>query len=97
MDKRLPLEDCQRIKYVDLLNPDGYFTAEAIKSARHGVNDNLLGNRYFCPLLRRTPTVEKYIESKLDDKANSLLEQYDPQIISRACHYLYTKETPPFS
>ncbi len=93
MKEQLPLKDSQRIKYVDLLDPKLYFTCPAIKSSRHAINDNLLGNNKFCPFARRTNALEKYINSNLDDKARALLEKYDPHLIARACHYLYTKET----
>ena len=93
MDEQLNLQDCQKIKYVDLLNSEIYFTSQPIKSPRHAINDNLLGNNQFCPIVRRTETLEKYIKAHLDDKAKSLLKKYDKHLIARACHYLYTKET----
>lgn len=93
MKDQLPIKDSQRIKYVDLLDPKIYFTCLAIKSARHAINNNLLGNNKFCPLIRRTEVLEKYISSRLDNKAKVLLEKYDSHLIARACHYLYTKET----
>jgi hypothetical protein len=58
---RLNLDDCQGIKYVDLLDSKFYFTNQAIKSPRHAVNDNLLGNHQFCPFVRRTAILEKYL------------------------------------
>jgi len=89
----LPLKDCQRLKYADLVDSKIYFTCPAIKSSRHAINDNLLGNNKFCPLVRRTETLEKYIKSNLDNEAKTLLEKYDPHLIARACNYLYSKET----
>ena len=93
MDAKLPLNDCQRIKYIDLADPKMYYTSAPIKSSRHGINDNLLGNNTFCPFVRRTEVLEKYIKLNLDSTAKNLLEKYDPHLIARACNYLYTKET----
>lgn len=93
MNDRLNINDIQKIKYVDLLDSKLYFTSKAFKSTRHAINDNLLGNNKFCPFVRRTEILEKYIELHLDDKAKQLLTKYDPHLISRACNYLYTKET----
>lgn len=90
---QLPLKDSKRLKYVDLLDPKIYFTCPAIKSSRHAINDNLLGNYQFCPFIRRTETLEKYINLHLDNKVKALLEKYDPHLIARACNYLYSKET----
>jgi hypothetical protein len=93
MQERLELEDCPRLKYVDLLDPEIYFTSQASKSPRHAINDNLLGNNRFCPVVRRTEKLEKYIALRLDDKAKIFLSKYDANLISRAFNYLYTKET----
>ncbi len=93
MDERLPLEDCARLKFVSLLNPKAYFTGSNSKSPRHAINDNLFGNTKFCPVIRRTAVLEKYISLNLDLEAKSLVEKHDPRLIARACNYLYTKET----
>ena len=50
MNERLDLKDCQGLKYINLLDPKIYFTSQPMKSPRHAINDNLLGNRRFCPL-----------------------------------------------
>lgn len=93
MRDQLALKDCRGIKYVNLLDPKIYFTRQGIKSPRHAINDNFLGSYQFCPLLRRTTRLEKYVALHLDKKAKVLLKKYDPHIVSRACNYLYTKET----
>jgi Fic family protein len=93
MPEELPIKNCQQIKYVDLLNAKHYFTSTAIKSSRHAINDNLLGNKQFCPFIRKTETLEKAIKADLASKAKTMLKKYDPHLIARACHYLYTKET----
>lgn len=93
MNKKLNLPDAQGIKYVDLLDSKKYFTSIPIKSVRHAINNNLLGNYQFCPFIRRTERLEKYINVHLDEKVKTLLKKYSPHLISRACNYLYTKET----
>jgi hypothetical protein len=93
MDDQLDLEDCQRIKYIHLLDPKIYFTGQNKKSSRHAIYDNLLGNQNFCPFVRRTAALEKYINLQLDHKVRELIKKYDPHFIARACTYLYTKET----
>jgi Fic family protein len=93
MNEQLPLENCKKIKHVDLVDPTLYFTSMSVKSSRHAINDNLLGSKQFCPIIRRTQKIEKYVNSNLDSQAKSLLEKYDSRLIARACNYLYTKET----
>lgn len=93
MNDQLNLGNCQRIKYVDLLDPKIYFTGTTIKSPRHAINNNLPGNNQFCSFVRRTEKIERYIRLHLDEKVKSILKKYDPRLIMRACNYLYTKET----
>ena len=93
MKTKLNLPDCKKVKYVDLLDSKLYFICKGVKSPRHSINDNLLGNYEYCPLLRRTVTLEKFINDRLDIEAKNILDKYDEALISRACNYLYTKET----
>ncbi len=89
----LNIPDSKKIKYVDLLSPDKYFTLPGNKSQRHGVNNNLIGNRQFCALIRQTPKLNSYLKKELSVKAKEITDRYSPQMISRAIHYLYAKET----
>ena len=51
---RLPLEDMDEdvITY-PFLPPDLFFTTSGQLSERHGILDNLLGNREFCPFIEK--------------------------------------------
>lgn len=89
----LGVEDSKRLKYVDLLDAKDYFTGIGQKSARHGIINNLIGNRDFCPIVRRTTNLETCLNKKLDLKAKKITEKYDPSILARASNYLYAKET----
>jgi hypothetical protein len=93
METTLALPDCKNIKYVDLLDTALYFTANNLKSPRHAINNNLLGNNEFCPFIRRTPMLEEFINKQLNVEAKKMIDKYDASLISRACNYLYTKET----
>ncbi len=53
----------------------------------------MLGNREFCPTVRRTDTLETFTRLKLDEEAAQLVRSYEPEILRRAVNYLYTKET----
>jgi len=52
-----------------------------------------MGNKYFCPIVRRTSKIETYLQKQLDVKAQNIIEQYEPSIIARANNYLLAKET----
>jgi hypothetical protein len=91
--KRLPLEDVTTGNYVDLLDPEAYYTAATVQIRRQRVNDNLLGDARFCPMVRRTPALQAFEQKNLPEKCRAVLADYPREILKRALHYLYTKET----
>lgn len=92
-EKKLSVPEMKRLKYVDVLDRDRYFTSQGTRSQRHRVNNNLIGNKYFCPIIRKTKKLTEHINNHYDLKAKALTQKYDSNIILRASHYLYTKET----
>ncbi len=92
--KRLPLEDVKKGNYIDLLEPSEYYAVTpALKVRRQRINNNLLGNRSFCPTIRRTETIRAFEAANLPDRCQSVVAQFTPDQIKRALSYLYTKET----
>jgi len=92
--KTLPMDDLKRGNYIDLLDPDEYYTispARAIRRQR--INDNLPGDARFCPLVRRTGTLINFEKADLPERCRQVVSGYSPDLIKRALDYLYTKET----
>lgn len=90
----LPIEDLKKGNYVDLLDPNQYYTSSEIrKIRRQRIRDNLLGDVRFCPVVRRTETLKKYETANLSQRCRELMETYNSESIRRASAYLYTKET----
>jgi hypothetical protein len=92
-EKILDVPDVPPTGYVDLLNPKLHFTGKSFQVRRQRINDNLLGNRDYCPLIRRTELIERFIAEGLDREAKNIVEETDPVILARAVSYLYTRET----
>ncbi len=91
---RLPLDDLDRGNYVDLLDPARYYTVtETRRVRRQRINDNLLGNRRFCPIVRRTDTLKGFEQADLPERCRRVVSGYPPELLKRAVSYLYTKET----
>lgn len=78
--------------YVDLASADLYVLADGVKDKRWRINNNLPGNRYFCPLVRRTDEINKYLAIDYRKKVQQSL-QAPPEILARALNYFYFKET----
>ena len=92
--KTLPLGDLKRANYIDLLEPEEYYTVTTVRQIRRQrVNDNLLGDSRFCPTVRRTDTLRDFETADLPRRCQQLVSGYSPELLKRALGYLYTKET----
>ena len=92
-DKTLDVPDVPSGGYVDLLNPALHITSPGRKATRQRVNDNLLGGKDYCFLIRRTEKLDGWMIKGLAGEAKQIVESVDPATLARAVQYLYTKET----
>jgi len=92
--KTLPLDDLKRGNYIDLLEPDEYYTVAPVRQVRRQrINDNLLGDSRFCPAIRRTDTLRDFEKANLPKRCRQVVAGYSAELLKRALGYLYTKET----
>jgi len=91
--KTLDVPDLGRIGFADLLDPATHLTSAPIRVRRQRINDNLLGSRAYCPVIRRTRELEDAMASGLDRDARALTQNCEPGLLARAGHFLYTQET----
>ena len=83
-----------RGSYVDLLDPDDYYTTMPSRRVRRQrINDNLLGNSAFCPTVRRTDMLRQHEEANLSQRCLDVVAGYPQALLKRALGYLYEKET----
>lgn len=93
-EKRLPLNSLKRGNYVDLLENSQYYTVSLGRQIRRQrVNDNLLGDPRFCPIVRRTETLRDFEMVDLPGRCRQVVSGYSQELLKRALGYLYTKET----
>ena len=91
---KLPLDDLKTGGYVDLLEPDKYFTITPPRQVRRQkINDNMLGIADFCPTIRRTDVLRGFQDDDLTERCRKVISAYPPELLKRAMSYLYTKET----
>lgn len=80
--------------YIDLVDSEQYFTVTPPRQVRRQkINDNLLGDRRFCPTIRRTETLQIFQQADLTGRCKEVVSTYAPELLKRALRYLYTKET----
>jgi hypothetical protein len=79
--------------YVDLLEEKKYITGRVSKNAKWRINDNLLGDSNFCPIVRKTAGLRQALTINLAAEIEQLKSEHSLQIFHRALLYLYRKET----
>ncbi|MDZ4835537.1 MAG: Fic family protein [Candidatus Melainabacteria bacterium] len=92
-EKILGVPDSGKVSNVDLLDGDQYFVVSGTVSARHRVRNNLLGTRQFCPVIRRTETLNSFVKEQLAVRAQSILSKVNPVLIARAASFLLWADT----
>lgn len=94
LDKKLPIPDIEVGNYVPLLDKKIQFALdEGIKSGRHRIVNNLPGTRNFCPLIRRTDKLEKYIANSYLSEKENYLSGIKKDIMQRASAFLILKDS----
>ena len=89
MDVRLDLPDSGKVKAVPVVDPELQFAPESgALSRRHRVRNNLPGTLRFCPMVRRTPELDRYARMGLDAEARRIVERTQPDILRRAAQLL---------
>ena len=92
--KILPIDNLKQCSYINLLDPDKYYTVVPVRQIRRQrINNNLLGDHRFCSLVRRTNTLRNFEKADLPNQCNEIVSNYSPELLKRALRYLYTKET----
>jgi hypothetical protein len=89
----LDIPDVPPTENVLLLDPKLHITATGRRVRRQRIIDNLLGNKDYCPMIRRTDKLIAAMTQQLGHEAKSIIDGADPFLLARAVHYLFTKET----
>lgn len=90
---KLDVPDAPATGYVDLLNSKIQMTGPPVNVTRQRIRDNLLGVAGYCPHIRLTDALKKWMSEGLDAEAKAIVDNSDPAVLARAVTYLYTSET----
>lgn len=94
MDKTLDLPDATIGNYVDLVDISLQFgKSPSINSKRHRVRNNLPGTKSFCPMIRRTPLLEEFINSNLPNQIKEIIGGIHPDVMARTAAFLLLKDS----
>ncbi len=93
MDEKLNLPDLKTGNLVSLIDEKIQYAIDGVSSPRHKVINNLPGTRNFCPLIRKTEKLEKYIQSNIRQEKSNYLNRVHKDILHRASSYLLLKDS----
>jgi len=79
--------------YEDILDSSKYVTGSIVKISKWKINNNLLGPKEYCPVIRKTTELKDLLDWNIQDEIENLKHKYSPEIFKRASHYLYKKES----
>ena len=86
---KLNVPDAPNVTATDLLDTKKYFTKPSgILSRRHKVRDNLLGTSRFCPIIRRTEALTRFISHGLSASVLNTIGCVSKAVIARAARFL---------
>ena len=96
-DTQLNIEN-SKSNYAPLLDDNFYYTmSEGERNSRTRIINNMIGNKNFCPMIRKTKEIincaEKDIMAMAQHQLKHLHHSINPELLGRSVEYLYTKET----
>jgi hypothetical protein len=93
LDEMVDLPDIEVGNFAFLVNNKLQYAGYSSRSRRHRVNNDLPGRRGFCPMIRRTETLEGYIAQDLSSRAEENVGKTRADLINRAAAFLELKDS----
>ena len=92
--RQLDINDPGKVRAVPVVDSTKQFAVTGgTASSRHKVIDNLPGTRAFCPMVRRTKTLEEYAAKGLDNVARDVVGRIRADIMARAAAFLLLSDS----
>jgi len=94
LEKELPgKEKLTKRSYIPVIDEKIQYAIEGEKSSRHLVINNLPGTINYCPLIRKSEKLEKYILHNYAEKKKDYLKGLRKDILQRASAFLLLKDS----
>ena len=78
---------------MSVVNESIQYATKGKNSTRHRVRNNLPGTVDYCPMIRRTETLEKYINLQLNRKIEEGIEGVHNNLVRRTAAFLLLKDS----
>ena len=89
----LDVPDLTMGSYVPVVHPAQQWAVAGANSQRHRVRNNLPGTPQFCPMVFRTPTLEKFSAMDLPHRAQAAIDDVPRDLLSRTAAFLLLKDS----
>ncbi|RYY07927.1 MAG: cell filamentation protein Fic, partial [Sphingobacteriaceae bacterium] len=93
LEKTLAIPDLQTGNFIDLIDKSLQYPGPVTPSKRHRVRNNLPGVRNFCPIVRRTDKLDRFIELHLNEVVKKTLGNIHKDVLARAAAFLLLKDS----
>jgi len=92
-EEQLDIQDATKGNFVPLVNDALQYQGKPRDSRRHRVRNNLPGTRTFCPLIRKTAHLERFIAMRLSQTAMDHIRKIHADLLHRAAAFLLLKDS----
>ena len=93
LGKNLNVPDLKTGTYVNIVDDSIQFAVAATNSTRHRVRNNLPGTPDYCPMIRKTKTIELYIQKEFSEAIETGLGKRNKDLIRRTAAFLLLKDS----
>ncbi len=93
MEEKLDISDLKIKQAIPLIDPELQYAIEGVSSPRHRIINNLPGTRDFCPLIRKTDKLERYISEDIAAQKQSYINSLNEEYLQRASAFLLLKDS----
>jgi hypothetical protein len=90
---KLDIPNAKKGEFIPILDDTVYYTAEGIPAPRYRVYNNLPGTKNFCPLIRRTPTLDAFVDEELSTLLRKNIGTVHPDVLLRAAAFLLLEDS----
>ena len=91
--RRLDLPNADAGRYVPVVNLDRQWAVDGENSPRHRVKNNLPGTPEFCPLVFRTPALDRFVTMDLAERAREIIANVPRDLLARAAAFLLLEDS----
>lgn len=91
--ERLDLPDAEAGRYTPVLDPALQWDAAGASVTRYRLRNNLPGTPAFCPLVFRTPALERAVNLDLPRRAREVVAQIPKDVLARTAAFLLLKDS----